>query len=136
MGEPYEGDLPLVEAGTAAAEFDFDGKITVLTELVESLCDAGLVAPNSVTAAILGNLDEIYDVADMADAVALSPRQLQRALKSTTGFSPHDLLKVLRLQHSFRRDYLLMFSDQAHFTHSFRKLTGYTPGQFKKTFRV
>lgn len=136
VGEPYDGDLPLVEAGTAAADFDFDGKVTVFTELVESLLDAGLVAPNSVTAAILANLDDITSVADMAAAADLSPRQLQRALKTTTGFTPHDLLKVLRLQHSFRQDYLLMFSDQAHFTHSFRKLTGYTPGQFKKTFDV
>ncbi len=136
VGEPYEGDLPLIEAGTAAAEFDFDGKTTVFTELVESFLEAGLVAPNPVTAAILTNLDDIYSVGDMAEVAGLSPRQLQRALKSTAGFSPHDLLKVLRLQHSFRQDYLLMFADQAHFTHSFRKLTGYTPGQFKKIFDV
>lgn len=136
VGEPYVGDLPLVEAATAAAEFDFAGKTTVFSELVESLLDAGLVAPNPVTAAILMNLDDITSVADMAEAAALSPRQLQRALKTTTGFTPHDLLKVLRLQHSFRQDYLLKFTDQAHFTRSFRTLTGYTPGQFKKTFDV
>ena len=67
---------------------------------------------------------------------AVSPRQLQRVLKATTGFSPHDLLKVLRVQRSFRQDYLLSFADQSHFTHSFRRLIGYTPGQFKKTFDV
>lgn len=136
VGEPYVGDLPLIEAGSAAAELDFEAKAIVFAELVESLLDAGLVAPNPVTAAILTNLDEIYSVGDMADVAGLSPRQLQRALKATTGFSPHDLLKVLRLQHSFRQDYLLLFADQAHFTHSFRKLTGYTPGHFKKTFDV
>jgi len=136
VGERYAGDLPLIEAGTAAVEFDFEGKATIFSDLVETLLDAGLVAPNPVTAAILTNLDEIYSVGDMAEVAALSPRQLQRALKSTTGFSPHDLLKVLRMQHSFRQDYLLMFADQAHFTHSFRTLTGYTPGQFKKAFDV
>jgi len=57
-------------------------------------------------------------------------------LKATTGFSPHDLWKVLRIQHSFRKDYLLLFADQSHFTHSFRNVTGHTPGQFKKTFDV
>ena len=72
----------------------------------------------------------------MAEAAALSPRQLQRKLKATTGFSPHDLLKVLRLQNSFRQDYLLSFADQSHFTHSFRDITGYTPGAFMKTFDV
>lgn len=136
VGETYEGDLPLVAAGQVASGHDFDGKATVFSELVETLLDAGLVAPNPVTAAILTNLDRIHTVADMAEVAALSPRQLQRTLKATTGFSPHDLWKVLRVQHSFRRDHLLAFADQSHFTHSFRKLTGYTPGQFKKTFDV
>ncbi len=136
VGEPYEGDLPLVEVSRAAAGFDFDGKVTVFAEFVETLRDDGFVVPNPVTAAILTNLDEIHSVGDMARAAALSPRQLQRVLKATTGFSPHDLLKVLRVQHSFRQDYLLSFADQSHFTHSFRRLTGYTPGQFKKTFDV
>ena len=108
----------------------------MFSEFVATLLDAGLVAPNRVTAAILTNLDEIYSVGDMAKVAAVSPCQLQRTLKATTGFSPHDLWKVLRVQHSFRKDYLLMFADQSHFTNSFRKLTGYTPGQFNKTFDV
>lgn len=136
VGEPYEGDLPLIAVNEAAVGLDFAGKMTVFSEFVDSLLDAGLVAPNPVTAAILTNLDEIHNVGDMAEVAALSPRQLQRALKATTGFTPHDLWKVLRVQHSFRNDYLLLFADQSHFTHSFRNLTGYTPGQFKKTFDV
>lgn len=136
VGEPYEGDLPLVEVSKAAAKVDFGGKATVFSEFVATLLNAGLVEPNPVTAAILKSLDEIHSVADMATAAALSPRQLQRALKATTGFTPHDLWKVLRVQHSFRNDYLLLFADQSHFTHSFRNMTGYTPGQFKKTFDV
>jgi AraC-like DNA-binding protein len=136
VGEPYDGNLPLVKVGEAAAKVDFAGKVTVFAEFVASLLESGLVAPNPVTAAILGNLDDIYSVRDMAVAAALSPRQLQRALRATTGFTPHDLWKVLRVQHSFRKDYLLKFADQSHFTHSFRKVTGYTPGQFNKTFDV
>ncbi len=136
VGEPYDGELPLAAVGRAAAEYDLDGKAVVFSEFVETLLDDGLVAANPVTASILTNLDEIHSVADMAEVAALSPRQLQRTLKSTTGFSPHDLLKVLRVQHSFREGYLLAFADQSHFTHSFRRLTGYTPGQFKKRFDV
>ncbi len=137
VGEPYEGELPLIEVGAAAAaEADFVGKATVFAEFVTTLVDAGLVAPNPVTAAILTHLDEIHSVGDMAEVAALSPRQLQRALKATTGFTPHDLLKVLRVQHSFRQDYLLLFADQSHFTHSFRRLTGYPPGRFNRTFDV
>ncbi len=136
VGEPYEGDLPLVEVGGAATACGFDGKVTVFSKFVETLLEDGLVAANPVTAAILTNLDEIHSVGDMARAAGLSPRQLQRSLKATTGFAPHDLLKVLRIQHSFRQDYLLSFADQSHFTHSFRKVTGYTPGQFAKSFDV
>lgn len=97
---------------------------------------AGLVAPKPVTAAILVDLDHIRSVGDMAEVAGLSPRQLQRALQATTGFAPHDLLKVLRLQHSFRRDYLMSFADQSHCTRSFRTLTGYTPARFDRTFDV
>lgn len=136
IGAPYNGDLPLVEVATAAADVDFEGKTKVFAAFVSTLVDTGLVAPNPVTMAILGNLDAIEGVGDMAEVAALSPRQLQRVLKATTGFAPHDLLKVLRLQQSFRRDYLLLFADQAHFTRSFRTLTGYTPGRFNRTFDV
>ena len=115
---------------------DFEDKAKIFSDFVVTLLDTGLVAPNPVTAAILSNLDDIQNVADMAEVAALSPRQLQRALKATTGFTPHDLWKVLRVQHSFRQDYLLLFADQSHFTHSFRNLTGYTPGKFNKTFDV
>lgn len=136
VGEPYAGDLPLVDVGRAAAGLAFEDKATVFSDFVETLLDVDLVAPNPVTAAILTNLDEVHTVGDMAEVAALSPRQLQRVLKTTTGFAPHDLLKVLRIQHSFRQDYLLSFTDQSHYTRSFRDLTGYTPGQFRKSFDV
>lgn len=136
VGEPYEGDLPLPEVGAAAAAVGFASRSPVFSGLVETLLEAGLVAPNPVTAAILAHLDEIHDVGDMARIAGLSPRQLQRTLQQTTGFTPHDLWKVLRVQQALRHDYLLLFADQSHFTHSFRKLTGYTPGRFEKTFDV
>jgi AraC-like DNA-binding protein len=136
VGEPYEGTLPLVEVSAAAAKVDFDGKVTIFADFVTALLAQGLVAPNPITAAILTNLDKIQNVGDMAKVAALSPRQLQRVIKATTGFTPHDLWKVLRVQHSFRQDYLLLFADQSHYSHSFRQLTGYTPGRFKKTFDV
>ncbi len=136
VGEPYEGDLALVEVSQAAADLDLAAKTAVFADFVESLLETELISANPTTAAILANLTEIRSVGDMASVAALSPRQLQRTLKATTGFTPHDLLKVLRVQHSFRNDYLLLYADQSHFTHSFRNLTGYTPGQFKKTFDV
>lgn len=136
VGEPYEGELPLVATSQALLGLDMTAKQTVLTNFVSELLADEVIARNQVTAAILTEIGDITSVADMARLAALSPRQLQRTLKETTGFSPHDFLKVLRLQHSFRQDYLLSFTDQSHYTHSFKKLTGYTPGQFQKKFDV
>lgn len=136
IGDRYEGDLPLIELSRRALDLDFEQKTGLFAEFVTTLRDDGVVAPNPVTAAILTNLDHINTVGDMATVAALSPRQLQRTLKATTGFAPHDLLKVLRLQHSFRRDYLWSFADQSHYTHSFRNMIGYTPNRFHATFDV
>jgi len=136
VGEPYEGDLPLIQTNEALARFSFAQQAALFTEFVVALREAQVVAENPMTAAILRNINDVHSVTDMAEAAGLSPRQLQRHLKATTGFAPHDLLKVLRLQNSFRQDYLLSFADQAHFTHSFKDITGFTPGQFMKTFDV
>ncbi|MDW3180044.1 MAG: AraC family transcriptional regulator [Acidimicrobiia bacterium] len=136
VGEPYDGALPLVETSRAIVKLDLDEKAPILSQFVDELRSDGVVAANPVTAAILRNIGDILSVADMANVAGLSPRHLQRKLKATTGFSPHDLLKVLRLQHSFRQDYLLAFADQSHFIHSFRDITGYTPAQFQKIFDV
>jgi AraC-like DNA-binding protein len=114
----------------------FEQMQPVLSELVGLCLEHGLVAPNVVTSRILARLDAIRSVADMAKLVGLSPRQLQRTLKQSTGFSPHDLLKVLRVQQSFRRHYLELYADQAHFIHSFRKATGFTPTQYRKRYDV
>ncbi len=70
----------------------------------------------------------------MAALVGLSTRQLQRTLQRLTGFAPHDLLKVLRVQQSFRKHYLDLYADQAHYIHAFRQATGYTPGRYWKRF--
>lgn len=136
VGEPYAGELPLIATNRQLAELGFEQKASVLRDFVEQLIERDVVRSNPVTAAILTNIADVHSVADMANVAGLSTRQLQRNLKATTGFSPHDLLKVLRLQHSFRQDYLLAFADQSHFTHSFRGITGYTPAQFRKTFDV
>ena len=72
----------------------------------------------------------------MAEAAGVSARQLQRILKHTTGFSPHDLLKVLRLQQSLNGSDTWSYADQSHFIHSFRNATGYTPGKYAKKFDV
>ena len=138
VGEPYEGSLPLLDANRrlAALDDELTAKEPVLDELARELLALGAIAPNPVTSAILAAVDELRSVADMAAAASLSTRQLQRTLRRTTGFTPHDLLKVLRIQQSFRQDHLLAFADQSHYSRSFRAVTGYTPGRFTDRFDV
>jgi AraC-like DNA-binding protein len=136
MTTTYSGQLPLIETSNEMANLDFTTKQPVLSDLVQRLIDEKLVTENAITQKILTNLDDVHSVADMAAMTGMSPRQLQRTLKRTTGFSPHDLLKVLRLQQSFQQHYLESYSDQAHFIHSFRKITGYTPTKYADKFDV
>ncbi|MBM9590140.1 helix-turn-helix transcriptional regulator [Leptospira sp. 201903075] len=133
---PYKGNLPLVETAAKLTQLDFFAGQLVLSDLVRQLMKENLVVNNPVTARILADIEVIDTVTDMAASANLSPRQLQRTLKKTTGFSPHDFLKVLRLQQSFRGHYLESYADQSHFIHSFRKITGYTPAEYFKSFNV
>jgi AraC-like DNA-binding protein len=136
VGSPYVGALPLVATSRELAQRDFSGMREIMSGLVQWLIDNKLVVNNPVTEKILANLDDIRTVADMAAMACLSPRQLQRTLKQTTSFSPHDLLKVLRLQQSFKQHYLDLYADQSHYIHSFRKVTGYTPEKYINRFDV
>jgi AraC-like DNA-binding protein len=136
VGTPYSGELPLVATSGQLALRGFSGKQELMTGLVQWFIDTNLVVRNPVTERILANLDDIRTVADMAAVACISARQLQRNLKKTTGFSPHDLLKVLRIQQSFKHHYLDLYADQSHYIQSFRKITGYTPAKYIDKFDV
>lgn len=136
VGTPYTGSLPLVEINDKMAELDFNNKQLVMAELVRRLAGEKIVASNELTARILAHLDDIHSVTDMAEVASVSPRQLQRTIKQTTGFTPHDLLKVLRLQQTFSQSYMMVYADQSHFIRSFRAITGYTPARYFSKFDV
>jgi AraC-like DNA-binding protein len=139
VGSTYRGTLPLLRVNRQLAGLagqDFEAMAPVLADLVRECMAQGQVRGHALTAAILTRLGSIRTVADMAALAGLSTRQLQRTLRQITGFAPHDLLKVLRLQQSFRRHHLDLYADQSHFTHAFRQATGYTPGQYRKAFGV
>lgn len=69
----------------------------------------------------------------------LSQRQTRRKIEEATGLSPKSLWRVFRLQQILRdpmarQGFFAMkdlgFTDQAHFIHDFKRLTGKTPGAF------
>lgn len=136
VDSPYAGELPLIDVNHALSNRGFADQLPILSEFVENLIERKLIALNPVTDKIFQNLGEIHSVADMADVSGLSARQLQRRLKQTTGFAPHDFLKVLRLQQALNGSDTWSYADQSHFIHSFRKATGYTPGRYSRKFDV
>ena len=136
VGTPYLENLPLIQTSKKIAELDFNRKLPILAELVEWFLKEKLITVNFVTEKILTQLDKIHTVTDMARLTELSPRQLQRTLNRMIGLSPHDLLKVLRVQQSFKQHYLELYADQSHYIHSFRKVTGYTPTKYTAKFDV
>jgi AraC-like DNA-binding protein len=136
IDSPYAGDLPLIATNHALSNRDFATRQSVLTKFVDALVALKLVVANPVTERIFHHIDDILSVSDMAAACNLSTRQLQRTLKRTTGFAPHDFLKVLRLQQSLIGEPSLSYADQSHFIHAFRRATGYTPGQYARKFDV
>ncbi|RYX78994.1 AraC family transcriptional regulator [bacterium] len=136
IGEPYSGELPFIETNNKMVGANFHQKQLIMTELVRQLQSEKIIEENLLTSKIVAHIDDIHTVADMSDIVDISPRQLQRILKKSTGLSPHDFLKILRLQQSFTYDYNTHYADQSHFIRSFRSITGYTPSQYFSKFDV
>ena len=134
---PYQGNLPLLDCNQRLKGMDFGLQQTILSELIDTLIEQGIVASNPIVNRILSRIDAINSVAEMASMAAISARQLQRTLRRATGFAPHDLLKILKLQKALRGEQSeRYYVDQSHFIHSFRKATGYTPGRYAKKFDV
>ena len=141
VGEPYEGELPLVATNRT------DGRTRRRRSRRRhpraDRVRAGHCVADDVIAPEPGHGRDPRVDSTRSTPLPTWPqsRRCHRASsnghsRTATGFSPHDLLKVLRLQRSFRNDYLLAFTDQSHYTHSFRAITGYTPAKFRARFDV
>ena len=84
---------------------------------------------------------EVTRVSELARQVGVSERTLQRLVEQRTGMSPkwliqrrrlHDAVEALKAGRVSLADVAadLGYSDQAHFTHDFRTVTGMTPGAY------
>ena len=137
ISEPYRGLLPFAEIASRLRHgLGSNETQLVLTCFVERLLQLKCVQEDLLTERIFTNLDRINSVAEMAQSVGLSPRQLQRRMQEATGFGPHDFLKILRLQKSIGENDISSYADQSHFINTFRKATGYTPVNYAKKFTV
>ena len=89
------------------------------------------------------NLAHPWSVEDMAALVGLGTTAFTEKVKSFTGFSPLNYLINIRISEAIKLlkqtdDNLTAISlntgfySSQHFSTTFRKLTGYTPSQFRK----
>lgn len=136
INQCYNGKLPLVAVNQKLSGQPFEKQQDILTNYIEDLVNQKILVTSIVVMRILKRLDSINSVAAMAEAARISSRHLQRCLKQETGFTPHDFLKILRLQRSLLHPDFDQYSDQAHFIRSFRMATGRTPSKFYQEFFV
>lgn len=99
-------------------------KLTLVLELIES------------------DLSEDLPLKVLANAVGLSEYHFLRMFKQSTGYTPHQYVisqRVERAKELLKKTdmtiteiaYLLGFSTPAHFTHHFRRKTGFTPTEMR-----
>ncbi len=96
---------------------------------------------------LLERLDQTFSLAQLADAVGLTPRTLSRRFVQATGESPKQYwlqLRLLRAEELLRETNLsiqeiaelLGFSDAAYFTRLFRQRAGITPNNYRRVSRA
>src|SRR5690606_32236438 len=91
---------------------------------------------------LAANPFEATPLAELADACRVSKYHLLRVFRDATGLPPHRYHTLLRLAHArrFLREgrtvlevaTLTGFADQSHFTRSFKRAFGLTPGQLSR----
>lgn len=92
---------------------------------------------------ILGRLDQNTNPVELADALAISLRQLQRTFKEKLNTTPTNFITTLKMEEAAKMllnsdnniseiAYALGFSDPAYFTRLFKKYFGKSPSDFTK----
>jgi AraC-like DNA-binding protein len=98
---------------------------------------------NWITSYFFSHLSESLSLDDMAKRARLSPSRFSAIFKEKFGVSPHQYLLLLRIHHAQellkQGDYTMEditqfcgFTDVPHFANTFKRITGESPGKFRK----
>jgi len=148
---------PLFQAATRELqekEIGFEARVNHLTDELLILIARQLTKQNNsqrdfpqtfmkLEWKLRGNLSHQWSVEEMAALVGLGTTAFTEKVKSYTGFSPLNYLINIRISEAIkllkRTDTNLTaialdtgFYSSQHFSTTFKKLTGYTPSQFRK----
>jgi len=99
---------------------------------------------NDLEQYVMSNIDGPIDVVDLARVAGMSAGHLCRVMKSDTGLTPYQFVVKMRIDQACELlaegDLPLVevalscgFANQAHFSAAFKKTTGLTPGQYRRT---
>lgn len=89
----------------------------------------------------------IVNISDLAKHFGINSRRLERVFNAETGLSPKMFSRIIRFNHAKRMiennpeiklsrlTYEMSYSDQAHFSNTFRKLFDYSPAGFKRRLK-
>ncbi len=91
-------------------------------------------------------MSESYKLEKLAGEFGISKFDFIKRFKSTTNITPHQFIikkKLERSKNLLKEEslsltditYMLNFSDQSHFSNSFKKMYGMTPREFRKTIQ-
>lgn len=95
-----------------------------------------------ITSYISSRLSEPLTLADMAQRAQLSPSRFSAVFRQQFGISPYRYLLQMRIQHAeelLRRSALTLyeiaaycgFANEHHFSYSFKKMVGQSPGAYR-----
>jgi AraC-like DNA-binding protein len=156
IGELLDRAVPIgaapAEAITAAmVEDDWHEQVVAIAEawlapLAKQIDERGRLA--NAACRLVEEDDRITRTGQLAEAVGLSVRALERLIREYTGLTPHRLIERRRLQIAATTLFAdratelvalaaeLGFSDQAHFTRRYRAALGETPDATRRAGRA
>lgn len=142
------GRIEPIRAAMAPAPSHPDRHQTAIALLEQALDELPPISPEGLEVTAIVQLVEgdpqLLTVGELVARSGLSERTLQRLIHRHLGLSPKWLIQRRRLQeaaHQLKHGGRplaqvavdLGYSDQAHFTRDFHRVTGYRPGQFART---
>lgn len=150
-GDPFHGfGMLLFNEMRAPA---FHGNLVVETIIGSILANSGVPGTDShvLSARRLGAVieylleagDDTVRVEDLASQANMSVYAFSRAFKNSTGYSPYQFSLRLKIEHSKvllgERRHIgaaiaatMGFHDEAHFSRTFKRLTGVTPAEWQR----